>query len=121
MMVLIDSSIWIPFLRGKSELPVDLPRRLAEGDTRVCPIIWVELYSVIRGAREERLVSHIADFCPSLEMDDAVWREASLLRRKALRSGLNCPLADVLIVACALRHGAELCHADHHMTALLEL
>lgn len=121
MMVLVDSSIWIPFLRGKAELPGDLPRRLAEGEARVCPVILVELYSGIKGKREERLVIQIADFSPSLEMDEGVWREASLLGRKAHRAGLNCPLADVLIVACALRHGAELQHADKHMAALLEL
>lgn len=120
-MVLVDSSVWIPFLRGKAELPGNLPRRLADGDVRVCPVIWVELYSGIKGAREERLITQIATFSPSLDMDDEVWIEASSLRRKAIRKGLNCPLADVLIVACALRHGAELCHADKHMDALLKL
>jgi len=121
MIVLVDSSIWIPFLRGKAELPGDLPRRLAEGEARVCPVIWVELYAGIKGKREEGLVAQIADLCPSLEMDQEVWKEASLRGRKAQRAGLNCPLADVLIVACALRHGVELEHADKHMAALLEL
>jgi predicted nucleic acid-binding protein len=36
-------------------------------------------------------------------------------------SRFELPLADILIVACARRHGAELLHLDKHIDALLAL
>ena len=41
--------------------------------------------------------------------------------RVAQQQGLACPLADVLIVACAKRHGAELLFRDQHIDQLLAL
>lgn len=121
MKYLVDSSTWIPFLRGQSDLPPIIAKAMAEGQAHICPIIWIEIYRGIRSKREEKLAADLADLCPSLAIDDAVWIQASKLARKALRSGLNCPLADILIVACARHHGAELHHSDKHMAALLDL
>lgn len=120
-MVLVDSSIWISFLRGNSELPESLPQQLTDGEARICPVIWVELYSGVKGKREEQLLGQIADLCPSLEIDHAVWKQACLIAREARLSGINCPLADILIVACARQHGATLSHDDKHMALLTEL
>ena len=57
----------------------------------------------------------------SLEVDPETWALAAGLSRAALQNGLNCPLADVLIEACARRHGALLMHRDKHIGALLGL
>lgn len=54
-------------------------------------------------------------------MDEKCWKLATDLRRKAVSTGLNVPLADVLIVACAKRHGAELIHLDKRFPPLLAL
>lgn len=83
--------------------------------------VWAELWSGSRSKREDNFLNEVKMSCQWLDCDRESWEGSYDLRRKAMRESLNCPLADVLIVACALRHGAELCHADKHMTALLEL
>ena len=121
MKVLVDSSVWIPFLRGHSELPAVVSQAMAKGESHLCPVIWVEIYSGIRGKREERIANELSTLCPSLPMDSKSWDEAAKLGRIAKRSGVNYPLADILIAACARRHGAELIHDDKHLASLLTL
>jgi predicted nucleic acid-binding protein len=81
----------------------------------------VEICSGIKGKREEAVFRQAMELCPSLEMDEEAWRCAAAMGRAAKKAGLNCPLADVLIAACAKRHGADLLHRDKHLTALLSL
>ena len=121
MKVLVDSSVWIPFLRGHTELPAEVAVAMAEGRSHLCPVVWVEICRGLRSKREERLAAELAALCPSLAMDGESWDEAARLGRTASQAGLNCPLADVLIAACARRHKAKLIHDDKHLKALLEL
>lgn len=121
MKVLVDSSVWIDFLRNPEGVTPELAAALRQGKAVICPIVWVELSSGIRGKREESVFQKILNACPSLEIDEEVWRSAAGLARESKKSGLNCPLADVLIVACARRHGAEVMHRDKHIAALMTL
>lgn len=54
-------------------------------------------------------------------MDEAWWSEAACLGLTAKLGGLTCPMADVLIVVCSHRHGAEIVHDDKHIEAFLKL
>lgn len=121
MKALIDSSVWIPFLRGHSELPKAVSEAMSDGKAHLCPVVWVEICRGIRGKREERIARELSALCPSLPMDDEAWEAAARLGSVAMQSGLSCPLADVLIVACAKRHGATLIHDDKHFESLLKL
>ncbi len=121
MKILVDSSVWIPFLRGHAELPAEVAIAMSEGRSHLCPVVWVEISRGLRSKREERIAAELAALCPSLPMDGVSWEEAARLGRAASQSGLNCPLADVLIAACARRHKAKLIHDDKHLEALLEL
>lgn len=121
MKLLIDSSVWIDFLRDGEAKHIEVAEAVRNGQAYLCQPIWVELWSGMRGKREELALTYLRDCCDWLEVDEETWSLAAELRRAARSKGLNCPLADVLIVACALRHGAELHHSDKHMTALLNL
>jgi tRNA(fMet)-specific endonuclease VapC len=121
MIVLVDSSVWIDFLRQPQGHMAALERVLREGRAAICPVIWVELWSGVRSKSEESALKSMRGLCLSLEVDAVTWKRAADLSRVALRQGLTCPLADVLIVACAKRHGAELLHRDKHIDQLLVL
>ena len=121
MKVLVDSSVWIPFLRGHSELPKEVSVAMSEGSAQLCTVVCGEIFRGVRGTREERIAKELSALCTSLPMDDKAWEEAARLGQVATQSGLNCPLADVLIVACAKRHGAALVHNDKHFEALEKL
>ncbi len=121
MTCLIDSSAWIEFMRGGEAAQPELAGALRDGSAAITEPIWAELWSGARSKREEDFLKGVRSSCQWLECDGKCWDRSYDLRRKAIRAGLNCPLADVLIVACALRYGVRLCHADKHIDALLKL
>lgn len=121
MKVLIDSSIWIDFLRDGETRHAELAAAMRAGRASLCEPVWVELWSGTRGKREEKILNQMRDCCDWLEVDAGTWRIAADLKRSARRTGLNCPLANVLIAACAKRHGASLMHRDKHFDALMKL
>jgi predicted nucleic acid-binding protein len=121
MKVLIDSSCWIDFLRDGAVKQHRITDAIRNQSAVLCPVIWVELSSGLKGKRERQTLANIKEVCGWLDIDNRTWNMAADLRRLARQKGLNCPLADVLVVACAKRHGAEVLHRDKHFDALLKL
>ena len=121
MKVLIDSSTWIDFLREGDAKHPEVGAAIWSQRAVLCPVVWVELWSGMRGKRAEAVLTNLRDCCGWLEIDVETWRVTADLMRAAKRKGLNCPLADVLIVACAKRHGAGLMHRDKHFEELMKL
>ena len=117
-MILVDSSTWVEFLRGEQESDHPLRDHLRSGQAALCPIVWVELWRGARGRTEEESLLRLRELCEMLVIDGAAWEETAVLARLALRAGLNCPLADIAIVACARRHKVQLLHRDKHMARL---
>ena len=73
---------------------------------------WLELWNGARGAQEQRVLRDFARTLPELRIDDGVWQAAYDLARRARAGGVTTPATDVLIAACARRHGAALEYAD---------
>ena len=74
-----------------------------------------------RGDHERRVIKEMKDDLIELEMDGPVWTIANALAQLARRRGKTIPATDILIAACARRHGVELEHADQHFDALATL
>jgi predicted nucleic acid-binding protein len=55
---------------------------------------------------------------PELVIDEAVWSRARDLARRCSVAGLTVPATDLLIAACAERHGTRLEHADADFDAI---
>jgi predicted nucleic acid-binding protein len=119
--VVVDSSSWIEFIRGGEAAAPGVAEALREGTAAMTEPVWAELWSGARGGREERFLEGLRDSCAWLSIDGESWDQCYRLRRGARQRGLNCPLADVLVVACARRHGAGLLHRDKHLDSLLQI
>ena len=62
--------------------------------------------------REQEVLQEFARALPELSIDEAVWREAYDLAKRARARGITVPAADLVIAACARHHGAALETAD---------
>ena len=119
-MILIDTSSWIhllhpdgdPAVRGRVEAA------LQSGDACWCPVVQVELWNGARGEREKKVLHRFALALPELPIDDGVWNAAYDLARRARSRGVTVPVADLVIAACAQRHGATLESADNDFASL---
>jgi predicted nucleic acid-binding protein len=113
---LIDSSAWVEAGRpgGDPEIVVRLADLMSKGLAAMTEPVWMELYQGIRGKREEARLEMTRSLCVWLDFDAECWQEAARIARICLRSGVNVPFGDVLISACARRHGVELLERDRH-------
>ena len=64
------------------------------------------------------MLREFARVLPELSIDREVWTRAYELATGARERGATVPATDVLIAACALRHGAELESADSDLDHL---
>lgn len=66
-------------------------------------------------------MTEMAATLPSLPIDDAVWSTAYELARTARAQGRTVPATDLVIAACARRHGVGLEHEDSHLEVVQAL
>jgi hypothetical protein len=112
--VLVDSSSWIHFLRsnGDPEVRSRVEAALISGDACWCPLVRLELWNGAAGDRDRKTLRDFESVLPELAIDDEVWADAYELARRARSVGVSVPATDIVIAACARRHGADLETAD---------
>ncbi len=122
-MILIDTSSWIHMLRprGESAVRQRVITALASGQACWCPLVQLELWNGARGERERAVIQEFSNALTELAIDDSVWTEAFDLARRARARGVTVPAADLVIAACARRHGAVLETADRDFTLLASI
>lgn len=119
-LVLVDSSAWIEASRagGEAGITAKVEGLIAAGLTAMTEPVWLELYQGARGKREEEQLARWRTLSVWLEFDAACWQQAAKSARACLRSGVNVPFGDVLVDACARRHGVELLEKDRHFAMI---
>ena len=122
-MTLIDTSAWIHQMRKKGD-PVVRGRveaLLRGGDAAWCAMVRLEIWAGVGNEREQRSLHEYEAVVPELPIDAEVWQAAWALANRARRAGKTIPASDVLIFACARRHGVVIEHADAHFDMLAAL
>ncbi len=121
--ILIDSSVWVEVSRktGDESLKAELAALLRAGRTAMTWPVWVELHQGARGEREEENLKGWREVSCWLDFDHACWTEAAATARACLRAGVNVPFGDVLVFACATRHGVELLERDRHFAMIAKV
>jgi predicted nucleic acid-binding protein len=110
---LIDSSLWINLTRLRSPRSLKqfiAPHVLAPQAALAEPIV----FEVLRNAADEELPAIQAQFStmPLLETPSDLWGIAAELGRKCRRGGISAGSVDLLIVAVAIDHAAQLITFD---------
>lgn len=121
-MTLVDSSLAVDFLRGTlAEESMRLMQRLLlYEEIAISHLIWTELYQGARGKREEQRLNEYLKSCKLYSFDKDCWFETAKIGRTCIRNGVNVPLSDIQIQACANRYGLELIHNDKHFELIQE-
>src|ERR1700722_2161864 len=121
-MKLVDTSSWVEYLRERESAAGDSIETLVlSGEAAWCDITLVELWHGARGAKEKRDLAEMENAIERIPVNAAVWRLASRLALRCREKGINVPISDIIIAACAVNHGLEWEHCDNHFNALLPL
>ena len=119
-MILVDTSAWIHLLRrdGNPIVRARVEAALASGQACWCPVVQLELWNGARGQREQKVLRDFAEALPNLPIDDQTWGASYDLARQTRARGITVPATDVVIAACADRHGAAIESADSDFALL---
>lgn len=93
---------------------------LRTGEACWCPVVRLELWNGAGGPQEKKVLRELERLLPELPVTPQVWDHAYELARKARAAGFSASATDLLIVACARVHGADLEYADSDFDRLEE-
>ena len=117
-MILVDTSAWIEFFRGRAPLAGAVDEVLASNEAALCGPIEAELRRGLRSARERRMVLPLLDGCHQLAQPARLWTDAGDLGFALRRRGVTPKTLDLLIATYALNHSVSLLTADRDFAAM---
>ncbi|HEX6245446.1 MAG TPA: PIN domain-containing protein [Polyangiales bacterium] len=117
-MILVDTSAWIEFFRGRDPLAAAVDAALAANEAALCGPIETELRRGLRTEAERRKVIPLLRACHYLESPERLWQEAGDLGFALRRRGVSPKTVDLLIAVHALSHSATLLSADKDFASM---
>jgi predicted nucleic acid-binding protein len=102
---LVDTDVWIDFLRGVPEA-VDFVEKLPD-IVCISAISVAELYAGVREGKEREILGDLLTSLKIISLDDVGAAHGGLIRRDFGRSH-GVGLSDALIAATALQHDCQL-------------
>ena len=116
--VLLDTSVWIAALRGKTSNIVAITQELLKDDrVLTCgPVI----FEIRRGLRpsERKKILPLFDAITRLSFDETAWDAAGDLDASLRKKGITIPPMDVLIAQICLHHKIFLFTLDEHFRSV---
>ena len=117
--MLIDTSAWIDFLRGRAGALGDAVERALSDDTALmCGVVIAELLQGAKGEKEKQQLGFLFANVECLPVLPDDWHSAGRALQALRLSGITLPLSDALIAAVAQRHGVSILTADAHFKHL---
>jgi len=121
-MHLIDTSVWINFLRGKQDSKVlFLESLLEEGDAFLCEVTYAEICFGARGTKQFKKYSQHFSSLPFLSLPGAWHKKASEMGFTLRAKGHKPFFADLMIALVAIEHRASLLTTDEDFEPYREL
>lgn len=121
MNLLIDSSIYIDWMRKEQDVPALLRPWIVRGECFMNGLIRAEVLRGIRRERQRDRMSEIYDVMNEAPMNSAYWRRVSLLAWNLDRVGVVLPLPDVAIAQTAIDCQCTIITLDNHFKQIPKL
>jgi len=116
--VLLDTSVWIDSLRGRTPGNVAVTQRLLNDDrVLTCGPVIFEINRGLRPA-ERKKVLPLFDALIRLSVDETVWNAAGDLDASLRKKGITIPPMDVIIAQVCLHHRVFLFTLDEHFRSV---
>jgi tRNA(fMet)-specific endonuclease VapC len=117
-MILVDTSAWIEFFRGRDPIATVVDDALASNEVALCGPVEAELRRGLLNERERARVLPLLDACHALALPEALWTEAGDLGFALRRRGVTPKTIDLLIAAYALTYSVSLLTLDKDFKAM---
>lgn len=118
-MILIDTSVWIEYLRksGDAQVKLRVRQAIAMGSAAYSCPVYSEL---LAGAKDEELadIEEALSYCRRLPFEPAHWDKAGNLYRSLRQLGVTVPHDDARIAAIASALDMPLLYRDKHFDVI---
>ena len=115
-MILVDTSVLLEFLRGKSGLGVSKFRQVLERGMpyAICPLVYQEVLQLAASEQDlERLKSYLGTIpCLDLKAGRESYARAAEIHAKCRQAGRTMTTIDCLIAQIAIENDVPLLHND---------
>lgn len=116
---LVDTSVWVEFLRGeKTAIKKRLEDLLDENRAAVSGIILAELLTGIANEKEQCFLEECFLGLPYLEATREIFATAGEMGATLRKKGITMPVSDLLIAALAKTHALTVLTLDNHFLTL---
>lgn len=118
-LVLIDTSVWIDFFRGKQSVATDaVEQALQLGVARLCGPVKAGLLQGVKTRKEKLQLGTMFEAVKNLPTHELDWEIAGNNLQVLREGGLTLPSTDALIAAVAIRHKVPVLTLDKHFLHL---
>jgi len=116
--ILLDTSVWIDALRGKTPQSIAVTQALLNDD-RIFTCGPV-LFEIKRGLRppDRKKILPLFDALIRLSVDESIWDAAGDLDASLRKKGITIPPMDVIIAQVCLHHEVSLFTLDEHFHSI---
>ena len=116
---LVDTSVWVEFLRAKKTIiKKRLENLLDENRAVVSGIILAELLSGVSNEKEQSFLEECFLGLPYLEATRETFATAGKMGATLRKKGITLPISDLLIAALARTHALTVLTLDNHFQTL---
>ena len=116
---LVDTSIWVKFFRGQSQVIKDrIFQLLAENRVATNGVVAAELLLGARGKKEVEFVKEKLLNLDYFETDKEFFTYCGTVGSKIRKAGINMPLSDIMIAAHAKMNDCIIFTMDKHFEAI---
>lgn len=113
--VVVDTSVWVDFLRGGRSRDAGAVEELVRSARAVtCGIVLAELLAGVKNAGQRARLSEALAGLDYVEMREQTWRRAGELAAGLRSKGRTLPMSDVIVAALALEHDLSVFTTDNH-------
>jgi predicted nucleic acid-binding protein len=114
-MVIVDTSVWIPFFnRPNSPEKTALDLLIDADEVVLVGVVLAELLQGCRASSERETLSEALLALPYYEVTQSTWSQTGDLSAQLLRRGVTLPLSDLIIAALAIEHHCQVYSLDTH-------
>jgi tRNA(fMet)-specific endonuclease VapC len=121
MKIIVDTSVWIEYLKNKPTLAEKLDRQLLAGDIFTVGPVIAELLQGAKTEKDYRMLKNSIDGLPFIETSFENWALAGDISYKLRRKGITIPITDCIIAAVAIHNNASVMTYDQHFTNIPNL
>lgn len=116
---LIDSSVWIEFLKGNNSEIIQKINDLQKEDLIcICGMILCEVLCGFKKESERADISLNIKSFNFINEDESTWEKAAEIFINLREKGLKAPLSDCIVAAVAINNGLKIYSLDKHFESI---